>query len=313
MQHVPRSLGWERYIRRGKIIPSVRVRAALVHGIAIALFITGCMVYWFAVADRPVVFLYFHDMQPLGPVPSPFGPITVSRYWMTGLVAGGAVLLLYGLANRLAARWRPGYRPPPWQHVWLVAAPLLTLALAAVTLTQNEPTLPLPVSLRVIAVALAALALALPPGRWAAACPGDLLWLAADGWGVALLLLTLVHLDKVPFWLAHERAVWVAVLGAGALAGVAWLLFMGWLRRRGGRSVPGAGRLLLAGACIAYLLLPLVHYLIGTDGYFYITNSDNFFARNPAMQAGAWLLTAVVGWGVTRVRGSTRRRECRAR
>lgn len=61
-------------------------KAALLHAVPICLFILGLFYHWFAVADRYAVFLYEH----LGA--TPFDDVTSSRYWMSGLVASGAVV-----------------------------------------------------------------------------------------------------------------------------------------------------------------------------------------------------------------------------
>jgi hypothetical protein len=66
--------------------------------------------------------------------------------------------------------------------------------------------------------------------------------------------------------------------------------------------VPGSAALLLAGLCLAYLLMPLAHHLLGTDGQFYITNSNNFFADSISLQIAIWLLVAIFAWALTRLR-----------
>ncbi len=50
--------------------------------------------------------------------------------------------------------------------------------------------------------------------------------------------------------------------------------------------------------------MPLVHHVLGTDGLFYITNSNNFFADNVALQLAAWLLVAGLAWVLTLLRQS---------
>lgn len=71
-----------------------------------------------------------------------------------------------------------------------------------------------------------------------------------------------------------------------------------WLRR----PAPSAAALCLAGAAVAYLLMPLVHHLLRTDGYFYITDSDNFFATSAWLQGALWLTVGVGVWGLARLR-----------
>jgi hypothetical protein len=54
--------------------------------------------------------------------------------------------------------------------------------------------------------------------------------------------------------------------------------------------------------CVAYLILPLAHHLAFTDGYYYISNSNNFFADSVALQTATWLLGAGIATGTTRLR-----------
>ena len=88
-------------------------RVAAIHAIGASALVAGLYTYWFAVADRYIVFLYYHDMGPRAPDTSPFSAVTSSRYWMAGLVAGGAMMGVYVTANWLAGRLAASYAPPP--------------------------------------------------------------------------------------------------------------------------------------------------------------------------------------------------------
>ena len=65
-----------------------------VYTLPACLIILALFYYWFAMADQNEVFLYFH-MPPRVPDTSPFSFVTASRYWMSGPVACGIVLLVY--------------------------------------------------------------------------------------------------------------------------------------------------------------------------------------------------------------------------
>jgi hypothetical protein len=97
---------------------------------------------WYAVADRYFIFLYFHEMG-LGFDTTPFGWVTAGRYWMAGLVAGGAVQVCYLATNLVLGRLTPAYQAPVWWRVWLLSAIPSTLILPALTMTVNDPVLPL--------------------------------------------------------------------------------------------------------------------------------------------------------------------------
>jgi hypothetical protein len=283
-------------------------KRALTFAVPIYLLLVGLFAYWFAVADRYFVFLYYHDMGLVVPDTSPFSPVTSSRYWMAGLVASGAVLVLYVLANGILGRLVASYRPPALWRVWLLSAGLLLVGIPAITMTANQPTLPLPNAIQATLATLVGLSLALLPGEMAADRLGGLFWLVLDGLGLAAVLTALVGVQNLPRWLASGSIWWVLMLVGTFLAGVIWLLMVtalrAWFAAQGGVRLvwPRAITVLLAAAAVTYLLMPLVHHLLGTNGYFYITNSNNFFADSIALQLAVWLVTAGLVWAITRIR-----------
>ena len=139
--------------------------AAFWHALPVTAVVLGLIVYWYAVANRTVVFLYDHDMGPRVPDTGPFSAVTRSRYWMAGLVAGGVVIAGYTVALFCAGRLRRAYRPPPWWRVWLLCALPLLAGIPAITMTVNAPTLLLPDALAVTA--------ATAPARSSASCWGS--------------------------------------------------------------------------------------------------------------------------------------------
>jgi hypothetical protein len=168
-------------------------------------------------------------------------------------------------------------------------------------MSVNEPTLPLENAAQATLVTLIGVGLALSPGELAARRPGELPWLAADGFGLALLL-NLVHIENLGRWLARGASLYLLMMVVSLLAAGAWLIGVTGLRWSRRREAPGARAMLVAGACIAYLLLPLVHHILGTDGYYYISDSDNFFAGNMGVQVGVWLAAGSVSLGLARLR-----------
>jgi hypothetical protein len=274
----------------------------ILHTLPVAALILSLFYYWFAVADRYTVFLYYHDMGPLVPDTSPFSRVTGSRYWMAGLVASGAVMVLYAAANWLLGRLSADYCPPSWWRVWALCAVPLLIGIPLITLTANEPTLPLANAAQITLVTLAGLALALLPGKMAARRPWNLVWLAADGWGLMLVMSTIISLERIQRWLERGGTRWVRMTVVVFLAGVAWLLIVTGARVWRRTPVLRATEVFIAGLCVAYLLMPLLHHVMFTDGYYYISDSDNFFATNVALQIVTWLIAAAMVAGVTRLR-----------
>ena len=127
---------------------------------------------------------------------------------------------------------------------------------------------------------------------------------------MAAVMLGLSMMERVG-WLSGRNIIWpLLIVGAGFAGAGVLLLVMTGIRLWRDLSMPGAPALFAAGLSVAYLLLPLAHHLIGTDGYYYITDKDNFFSWNWLLQGVVWLVTGGMAVGVTRLRGYlVRRRE----
>ena len=275
-------------------------KIALLHAAAISALILGLFYHWFAVADRYVAFLYGH----LGA--TPFDEVTRSRYWMSGLVATGLVMVGYTAANwllgRIATLRHREYRPPSWWQVWAICSVPLAIGIPFVTMAFNRPTLPPFLAAACVLATLVGLALALMPGSWAAQRAWDLAWLMLDGAGL-MPILSLLRAVEMPGRGLTGSSLAVPVAIAGTLGGVIWLVIMTGLRAWRRRTWPGASTLFPAGLGLSYLLMPLVHYLFFTPrGYRYITTASNFFAFNGVLQLVVLLVAAILAAGVTRVR-----------
>lgn len=273
-------------------------KPAIVHAVLISLFVLGLFYYWFAVADRYTVFLYGH----LGALP--FDEMTSSRYWMAGLVASGAVLVVYSALNGVLGRvWAArGYSPPAWWRVWVLCVAPLVAGILVITTTFNQPTLPLLNATACATMTLIGLALALPSGAWAAQRPLDLVWLTLDGMGLMPVLLLLRAIELPGRGLVSVPVAY-AVVVTSVVAGVVWLGAVTALRVWRRASSVGAMAVFVAGLCLSYLLMPLVHHLFFTPaGYRYITASTNFFARHSDVQLVALFVAASLAAGVTPLR-----------
>ncbi|UCG26003.1 MAG: hypothetical protein JSW55_08485 [Chloroflexota bacterium] len=275
---------------------------AVPFAVAITLFLLAIFSYWFSLADRYRVFLYYHDMGPLYPDTSPFSPVTASRYWMSALVGSGAVLVAYVATNWMVGRLSNTYRPPAWWQVWVLCALPLTLAIPLITMSLNQPTLPARNALQVTLAALTGLALALTPGRMAARRPLDLLLLSVDGLALMLLLTAAPGLERLGRWLEGGNYYYIGAMALGAVAGLFLLLALTILRTWRRRPAPSWWQMFVAGLCVAYLLIPLLHHVGFTDGYYYISDADNFFSRDLGLQLAIWLVIALLATGVTWLR-----------
>ena len=280
----------------------MRRRLALLYALPVTALVLSLFYTWFAIADRYFVFLYYHDMGPRYPDTSPFSAITSSRYWMTGLVASGIVMVFYVLVNGLLGRFK-NYHPPKWWRVWGLCAAPLVIAIPAITMTVNQPTLPWGNAVQVTFVTLIGLAFALLPGKLAAERPSELILSMFDGLGLMLILISLPAVEDLSGWLARGRMIYVWMFGISLVVGLGLLLLMTALRVWRRMLISKVSAVFVAGVCVAYLLMPLFHHLSFTDGYYYISGKDNFFARSSVLlQLAVWLVTWGLAWAVTRLR-----------
>ncbi|MBN1119514.1 MAG: hypothetical protein JXJ17_00425 [Anaerolineae bacterium] len=294
-------------------------RTEILFAVPIVALVITLYYTWFAVRDRYQIFLYFHNMG-AGFDTSPFGRVTASRYWMTGLVASGAVMIPYLLVNFLLGRFVKSYRPPVWWRVWILCAVPLTIAVPLIVMTVNEPVLPLVNAIQVIAALLAALAVAVSLGETAAGKVIDTLLLVVDGGGLACLLMALRAVESYQRWAepGGRGSYYLFAFAVTLILGLGVLIVMTgvyafWRKPK----IPGWLTWLAAGAAIHYLFLPLYHYLcwckddgswLDPDYFSYITDSDNYFTRSVLIQIGVWVVIIGVAFGLTRLRGWIRER-----
>ncbi len=258
---------------------------ALAHATPITFLILALFYYWFGVADRYATFLYAH----LGA--TPFDEITISRYWMTGLVADGAVMILYTAMCFVLSRFFRSFRTPEWQRVWLVCALPLAIGISLITMNLNAPTLSLAIAAACVIVALVGLAFALMPASLAVRQPGAFAWLALDGFGLMPTLIMFRAIELTGRGLSASPATLYLAAFGSILFAMVWLAVLGLVRSRLNAPMYSPPAIFISGLCWSYLLLPLTHYIFATPAaYKYITSASNFFASN----IGVELLTLVI-------------------
>lgn len=258
------------------------------------------MSYWFGTADRYAVFLYNH----LGA--QPFDAVTVGRYWMTGLVAGGFLLIiiivLYLASGWTARRYGDPVLAPDWQRAWLLASLPTALFVIWTTTSRNAPTLTVSHGIGVAAVALLAMALALSPAPLAARRPRELTLLALTGMGLVPTLMLVRAIELPASGRLTDAQAW-GIAGGALLVSVVWMLVVRWWLRRNEHPAPTVLSIVAAGCAWAYLFLPFVHYLFFTpSAYRYISSPANFFASSLPLQIAVWLLA----WAIAMIAGRRR-------
>jgi len=277
-----------------KLIPGLLKTTA--YSLPACLIILSLFYYWFAIADRSEVFLYFHSMGPRVPDTSPFSFVTASRYWMSGLVASGFVLLFYFPVNFVLFHTRKHYSPPSPKNVLLFSLPVLTAGTFIITMTMNQPVLPLLHALKVLLATLLGLAVVLKNVELAGEKKLKILLLGIDG--LALIMIMTSTLASNFYFLSSTQFnifLIICALCFGILAFTS--IFYVWKKAK---SV--LKEILIAAFTIAYPFGAVFHYFAGTYGHFYISNSSNFFAQNTGLQLLIWTIVFLIIRGITFLR-----------
>lgn len=264
-------------------------------------FLLALYYHWFAVRDRYFIFLYFHDMGSSRFDTSPFGWVTVGRYWMTGFVASGAVMALYGAANFILGRIRKSYHAPVWWRVWGVCAIPLIIGVPAIVMTVNDPVLPLRHAAQVTVALLVALAIAFWFGERAARQPVGSILLMVDGVALTGLYLITSGLDDLIEGRPGRATSYLVIAMIGLILLTINSVITTWRRKL---QIPTAITLFAGYASVQYLFIPLIHYLFFSIDEGYIPSADNYFifAHNIPAQIGVWGVMFLLALGVTRLR-----------
>ncbi|MGE3268378.1 MAG: hypothetical protein AB7P40_06500 [Chloroflexota bacterium] len=255
--------------------------AALVSALVLALY-----ALWFVVQDRRIIFLYGHLNS------TPFDLQTASRYWMTGLVASGAMLVVHTSAVLLTRMAYRSYRTPDWAVVWQYSSLLLALPVLGIVALAGTPRLPPLFSAWALVVLLTGLRLALYASHCLVTDLRRTLWYFFDGLALVPVLILLPL--AVEFGVRRSMPALV-IVGPAMMVfiALAWLGMMTFVYQGARRAYPSPLHLLLSGLTTSYLLLPLYHYVTSRpDRTIYISNSSNFLAAADWLQVVVFLVTA---------------------
>lgn len=270
--------------------PKVVGFGTMFYATAVILLVLGLYYYWFAVADRYVIFLYGHLEA------TPFDDVTRSRYWMAGLVAAGmvmvAALVVHGVVRMVVTRRGGTYTLPDWRHVWLMCAIPVAVGILLITMLANVPTLPLSLALMSVAAAWVGLALALMAVQKFVQGAREFLWLAWISVGVVPALV-LTRALELPAQGIIDMQVALIVTTVTIVLGLVWATLWLLLYQRRQKRTFAWWQLYVAVCVWSYAFLPLLHYWVfAPPAYRYISTSTNFFADSIWVQL---LSFAIVG------------------
>lgn len=281
-----------------KTLSKTHVLRVVVYSLPACLIILSLFYYWFAVSDRNEVFLYYHNMGPRVPDTSPFSFVTASRYWMSGLVTSGFVLLIYFPANFILFRALRNYSPPSWKKVLLFTSPILVAGTLIITMTMNQPELSFLHALKVTLATLAGFGIVMKTSEFAGEKVIKLILYATDGFAIGFIMLTtsgwISNLDYLPNWRVKVFLIMFAFCFAVITITCAIYLWK--------KIESNARKIFVTAIAIGYPFGAVFHYLFGTDGHFYISNSDNFFTRNIFLQILVWIVGYLITLLLVRLR-----------
>jgi len=251
---------------------------------------------WFLVLDRRFVFLYGHLHS------TPFDFRTASRYWMTGLVANGVVLIAYTIVNLVIKKVRRDYQLPDWKVIWKYVCLILILPLFIILTFVGKPPTPALLSFWILVVLFAGLRLVLYASNFIVSNFRRSVWAFFDG--LALLpILQLLPLSVDYGLRKSSPPVIVIVPLVTILIDLLWFWIMTLLYKRFKQPFTFSLNIFLSGLVSSYLLLPLLHYINSRPGHIrYISDSANFFANEIWLQVTTFLVVVAVLWLVGRWR-----------
>ena len=262
----------------------------IIHALLLSLLILALFVFFFAIWDRQLIFLYGHMGY------GPLADFNISRHWMVGLVTGGLILVIFLPINLLLKKLFKTYQFPNWQNLCCYLCLYLSLPLFFLLNFLAKPTLPFLLNLWIFLILFLALRLALYLTHLAIENLKQFIWLSIDA--CSLLPVLMIVPTLMQYGLKRSFPLFgLLVLLPLLMILLGWFSFglMTYLSKRFKRPFPSSLQLFLSALGSAYLFFPFLHYFSSNPGgTLYITNSDNFFASNPLVQLAAFVMVLVL-------------------
>ncbi len=264
--------------------------ALIIHALLLSLFILAIFVYWFAILDRELIFLYGH-MGHAG-----LADFNISRHWMTGLVVGEMVLVIYLPLNFILKKFFKHYQFPDWANLSCYLCLYLSLPLFILLNFVAKPTLPFLLNFWIFLILFLALRLTLYLTNLALKNLKYFIWVTINAFSLLPVLMIVPTLMQYGLKRSFPLfGLFVLLPLAMMFLGWLWFSFMTLISKRFKQPKPSSLHLLLSALESAYLFFPFLHYFSSNPGQtLYITNSDNFFASNPLIQSAVFILTLIL-------------------
>lgn len=280
---------------------TMKTNIPYIFSIVLSLFVWGLYFLWFIVQDRRLVFLYGHLHT------TPFDQATLSRHWVTGLVASGLVFFLSLCIFSILKKRAPTLNFSV-KHVWKNACVLTCMPLSILLGLFGTPPMPIIMVILILLVLSLSLRLVLEAAHALVYHPKNTLFLWLDGliFFPSLFLLPLLAdyvIRKSPQ--IHAILPTIGVVLALVVGGpFIWFLIMRYIRRI--QNIPhfSPKKLLLSVIMTTYILLPLGHYGISRPEHLYITNRSNIISTQWWIQLTVFVIVVGEIWIISQKRDS---------
>jgi hypothetical protein len=255
--------------------------------ISMVFILLSILAYWylFAIADRKAVFLYEH----LGS--EPFDQMTVGRYWMAGLILSGCLAMIYFFAKLLM---RLIYKELQLNKlkILIFSSCILFPATCVIMMNGKHPVMPLDIALSSAIALIIGLALGLNYVDLLFKKTKTTLITTIYAAGIVPILILFRVIELPAKGILNEKTALLIFLSV-LISGFLWLSLANRFTRKFRIHMKDT---LTAGFFAAYVVLPMIHYLIATPkGYPYISSSDNFFPDSYLLRIVNWIsVTAIV-------------------
>ena len=256
----------------------------IILSVIITIIVLISYMYLFVYADRKIVFLYEH----LGY--TPFDKTTTGRYWMSSLVLSGFLSIFY-LFVQIIIKFVFKLKNADWKIIIKFSSIPLITGILFITMTLGEPRMPFLIAISIAFALLFGLSVGFSIADDLVKDFKPAIIYLLTGLGLVPIL-TLFRALELPNMGILPLQTCVYIVTISTISGFIWLIFA-FLKFKKHR--PELKNIIKGTLAIAYLGLPVLHYLLATPKDIpYITTSSNFIADNMLLRIINWVLMVVI-------------------
>ncbi|MDD4108086.1 MAG: hypothetical protein PHH93_05135 [Prolixibacteraceae bacterium] len=263
----------------------------IIVSVLITVLALGAILFLFGYADRRAVFLYGQfDF-------TPFHKMTTGRYWMSGFVISGFIVVLY-LIIQVSYKIILKAEIIKWYNILKYSSFPIISGVLIITMTTGEPKMPLAIAISIAFTLVTGLVLCFSIVDDLVNDINSTISYVISSMGLVpfLILFRTVEMPAKGILTVNTS---IVIAGITFLGGWIWLLLSFRLFKK---NPPGCLNIIKGTLAISYIGLPMLHYLTATpEGLPYITSSDNFFADNIIVRMINWIFLLFVVFLTNRI------------